>query len=205
MMPDLGTAAFGYWGLSLINVVLSLDVFGCCWAYCLFVSESLESVTHVRQEIWTGIVLGLFFILSFIRPIKIIGFFSIVADCCVFFGVIILLVGVFVSSPRVKAFDLKNFPIFFGNVLFAFQSAELAIPIHNSMQKQRKFPLVIGSVFSVVCALYMSFGLLVYFRLADNTVEMITQTITIAPLRIAGSIMFIISVFVNLLVWLFPL
>lgn len=211
VMPDLGEKAFGKNGRKFVNVVLLIDIYGCCVTYCLFCSHNMELITTIKQEIWVGVVLGVFFFLSFIRRIRTIGFFSIIADICVFLGMILLFVSVCVAAKgkgKVHPFNWKKFPVFFGIVLFAFQSAELAIPIQNSMRQQHKFPLVMAIVFTTVCVLYLFFGLFVYLKLADNSLELITEAIdpvNFLYLRILVSVMFVISVLVNLLLFLFPL
>lgn len=207
---DIAQAAFGIVGKRILDVVLVIDSIGCCLSYFMFITHNMEIITGVRQEIWAAVFFVILLLAAFIRPIKLISYFAYVANVCVGIGVVVLIVAIFVAmEPEGKAvaFNWGEFPIFLGIVFFAFQAIELALPVHNSMKNNNKFPLVMIIVLATCLILYMFFGMMGYLRLGDNALSMITEAINVEKyfgFQIAIAVLFIISLFVNILCWIFP-
>lgn len=209
---DIAKAAYGNVGKRILDVVLVIDSLGCCLSYFMFITANMELITHVRQEIWAAVFFVILLLAAFIRPIKLISYAAYGANVCVAIGTILLMIAVFVACGepvgKAKAFNWGEFPIFLGIVLFAFQAIELALPVHNSLKDNNKFPLVMVIVLAVVLVLYLIFGMSSYLYLRENeNLSMITEAIDTEKylgFQIAIAVLFIISLFVNILCWIFP-
>lgn len=207
---DIGFVAFGMVGRRVIDVVLTIDALAACLSYFMFITHNMEIITGMRQEAWAAIFFVILLLVSFARPIKLISYFAYFANVCVGVGIILLVIAVFIAmepSGEPHSFNWSEFPIFLGIVLFAFQAIELALPVHNSMKNGKKFPIVMIVVLSFCCVLYLVFGLIAYIRLRDNSLSMITEAIDVDNyfgMQIAICVLFIISLFVNILCWIFP-
>jgi hypothetical protein len=58
----------------------------------LFATESLaEMIPFFTQEIWTGIMVFFFVMISVVRSLKMIAVFSLFADICIVLGVVLLI------------------------------------------------------------------------------------------------------------------
>jgi hypothetical protein len=58
----------------------------------LFATQSLaEMIPFFRQEIWTGIMVIFFVVISVVRSLKMIALFSLLADICIILGVVLLI------------------------------------------------------------------------------------------------------------------
>ncbi|KAH7816615.1 putative transmembrane amino acid transporter family protein [Monocercomonoides exilis] len=179
---DCGREAFGNIGIWMVQITLISYQLGCCCSYMLIITQNLELlVPAIRQEYWVCIMVALFFIMSFIRSLKVTAILSLLANISLLVALILLIVGVILGGVKVgepKAVNFRGFPAFFGIVLFAFEGAGLVLPIQGSMAKPKHYGKSLVFVLILVCLMNSMFGFINYWFLCENTPELITKSIS---------------------------
>ncbi|KAH7815795.1 putative amino acid transporter ANT1 [Monocercomonoides exilis] len=207
---DCGREAFGRIGIWMVQITLICYQIGCCCSYMLIITENLELLLpQIRQEFWACIMIVVFFLMSFIRSLKVTALFSFFANISLLVALILLVIGVILGGTKVGtpvAWNFKGFPTFFGIVLFAFEGAGLVLPIHGSMAKPQHYGKALSAVLVVVCLMNSGFGFINYWMLCDNTPELITKSIgdRYKVLRMIVTCFLIATIIVSFHLLIFP-
>lgn len=171
---DIGGALYGPKVRKLILTSIVVSQIGFASAYVVFVSENLQSfITNVKNgELWTIsslIILQLivFLPLSMVRDIGKLGSTALIADAFILTGLCYLYgwSGIHLITKGIEdvvLFNSKDWTLFIGTAVFAYEGICLIIPIQESMKHPEKFDSLLGAVMIIITVIMVSVGVLLY-------------------------------------------
>lgn len=129
---SIGELAFGTWGKAAVQTVVCVTQVGFCTAYVVFIGQNLHVIVPQLTTIeWTLCIAPLLILLSWIRQLKYLAPFSMLANVCLLYGVLVVVVR---SSqhlvetheqPDVVPINISTFLVFLGIAIFAFEGVGL--------------------------------------------------------------------------------
>ncbi|XP_016988948.1 proton-coupled amino acid transporter-like protein CG1139 [Drosophila rhopaloa] len=195
---------FGY----LVDVLLCGYHFGVDCVYVVFIAKSLKHLGDIYlwplDERLYMALLALPLTLTFIiRDLKSLVPFALIANILIFVGSFIILSYFFRGLSRFDQLHaiqpLKNFPFFFGIVLFAIESVGVLLALGRNMRTPDNFLGTCGVLnrgMFVVIIFYVVFGFFGYWRYGQYTQNSVLQNLPeneILPQLVAG--MFALAIF----------
>ena len=175
----------------MVNVfIVATQIMGCT-AYLLFISSTMSQLVELFTgfkmaiQLWELIVLGALIPYVQVRQLRILSFFTTVANGCVLVSLIII--TQYVVRDRTIAVENMNiwgnistYPLAFGTVIFAFEGINLVMPLRNKMKEPTDFDgwngvLVLGM--TIITALYAFIGLFGFLKIGDQFNDVITDYI----------------------------
>ncbi|XP_037833299.1 proton-coupled amino acid transporter 1 isoform X2 [Kryptolebias marmoratus] len=183
------------WGKRLVNLFLIITQMGFCCVYFVFLSDNVKQVVeaansttrscHVNHTNQTDILipsfdsrlymlcfLPAFILLVFIPNLKYLAPFSLLAN--IFMTASLVLIYIYsltnitlpINLPKVGR--AKDYPLFFGTAIFAFEGIGVILPLENKMQKPQKFTQVMYLGMGIVTFLYISLGTIGYLCFGEH-------------------------------------
>uniref|UniRef100_A0A1Y1KLN8 Amino acid transporter transmembrane domain-containing protein n=1 Tax=Photinus pyralis TaxID=7054 RepID=A0A1Y1KLN8_PHOPY len=159
---------------------------GSCCVYLVFIAVNVEAVVSQYTEGYgTEMYILMFLVplvlINWIRDLKRLAPLSTVANCVTLVSLAIILYYTIERGPTFSARkpvgDLRDFPLFFGTVIFAIEAIGVIIPLENEM----KHPQAFGGTFGVlnqgmgaIVVLYGCVGLLGYLSYGSTTEGTVT-------------------------------
>eukprot|EP00756_Hemistasia_phaeocysticola_P060476 Hpha_TRINITY_DN4063_c0_g1::TRINITY_DN4063_c0_g1_i1::g.63798::m.63798/K14209/SLC36A, PAT; solute carrier family 36 (proton-coupled amino acid transporter) len=182
---DLGTHAFGEVGARVVDFCLVVTQVGFCVAYLIFIARNLLVVVPDSPG-YRMVVLLLLpgqLVLSTIRHLKFLSWFSLLADFTNLFG----LSSIFWyaseriglpdphgdDEPRLVA-DWSRAVFFFGIAIYCYEGIGMVLPIQASMQDPEQFKLIWSLNMLLVTVLFWSFGFVGYLAYGSTVHDTIT-------------------------------
>ncbi|KAM0733201.1 Proton-coupled amino acid transporter-like protein [Formica fusca] len=193
--------------IHIINTFLMIYQMGTCCVYIVFISRNLKtalsSIVSMELEIYMAILLLPLIFVNYIRNLKFLAPFSTIANIIMFAGFAIILYFIFREplsfENRESIGEVKNFPLFFGTVLFALESIGVIMPLENEMKTPRSFmkPFgVLNIAMSIIVTMYATLGFFGYIRFGKEIDGSITLNLPHEePLGIAVQILLAIAIF----------
>ncbi|GAB1868902.1 Proton-coupled amino acid transporter 4-like protein [Camponotus japonicus] len=191
----------------IINTFLMIYQMGTCCVYIVFISSNLQTALSAfiswELEVYMAIVLFPLILVNYIRNLKFLAPFSTIANIIMFAGFAIILYYIFreplTFENRVTVGEVKNFPLFFGTVLFALESIGVIMPLENEMKNPKSFmkPFgVLNVAMSIIVTMYATLGFFGYIRFGKDIEGSITLNLpTQENLGIAVQILLAIAIF----------
>ncbi|XP_017133559.2 proton-coupled amino acid transporter-like protein CG1139 [Drosophila elegans] len=176
---------FGY----LVDILLCGYHFGVDCVYVVFVAKSLKHLGDIYlwpldERLYMALLILPLILTFIIRDLKSLLPFAFIANILIFVGSFIILGYLFRGLSRfeeLKAFQpLRNFPLFFGTVLFAIESVGVILALGRSMRTPENFlgPCgVLNQGMFVVIFFYAVFGFFGYWRYGQDTENSILQNL----------------------------
>ena len=177
--PRIGR--FGKTARRIINVFIYIDQMGCCCIYILFIAECLKMVidhnlgTNIDLTSYLAATLVPLFLLCSIRNLKRLSPVSMTADIlqATSLGLVFYYLGQgMILSSELKAYvDLKQYTLFFGTAIFAFDGIPILLPLENKMRTpraMREWNGVLNTSQSIITCLYVSIGVLGYIKYGEH-------------------------------------
>ncbi|KAJ3662236.1 hypothetical protein Zmor_006592 [Zophobas morio] len=170
----------------IINVFLLIYQMGAGCVYTVFIAENVKAVADeytdkLDVKIWMLVFLLPLILINYIRNLKFLAPFSTVANFITIasFGIILyyLIKADITFEDRNLSGEIKDFPLYFGTVLFALEAIGVIMPLENEMKTPKAFKgpcgvLNIGMISIVV--LYVGMGLLGYLAYGSDVADTIT-------------------------------
>ncbi|KAK0148164.1 Proton-coupled amino acid transporter 1 [Merluccius polli] len=191
-------APMGRWTVNLFLIITQL---GFCCVYFVFLSDNIKQVVeaansttwdcqvnHTNQtevggqsfdsRIYMLFFLPAFILLVFTPNLKFLAPLSLLANLVMSFSLVLIyyysVMNIQLPIDLPKIGKAKDYPLFFGMAIFAFEGIGVVLPLENKMQKPEGFRLVLYVGMGVVTFLYISLGTVGYMCFGDTIAGSIT-------------------------------
>ncbi|XP_041930403.1 proton-coupled amino acid transporter 1 isoform X1 [Alosa sapidissima] len=180
------------WGRHLVNVFLIITQLGFCCVYFVFLSDNVKQVVEVANgTTWnchtneTAVIvasmdsrlymlcfLPFIILLVFTRNLNFLAPFSSLANLVMAASLVLIYyhsitnISLPIDLPLVGR--AKDYPLFFGTAIFAFEGIGVVLPLENKMQKPQNFTMVLYMGMAIVTFLYISLGTVGYLCFGEN-------------------------------------
>ncbi|CUM68037.1 uncharacterized protein PRCAT00005752001 [Priceomyces carsonii] len=179
---DIGLKLYGKWLQRLILSSIVISQIGFVAAYIVFTSENLRAffinAFNYKHDanwyiFWQVIIL---LPLSLIRDITKLSLLALLANLFIFIGLITIIYYIIGDLLELRSlgdginvvFNNKDFSLFIGTAIFAFEGIGLIIPIQDSMVNPKDFPKVLFQVIVTISVIFIAIGALGYMTYGDK-------------------------------------
>ncbi|XP_039488739.1 proton-coupled amino acid transporter-like protein CG1139 [Drosophila santomea] len=176
---------FGY----LVDVLLCAYHFGVDCVYVVFVAKSLKHLGDMYLWFWDerlymALIASPLILTFLIRDLKSLVPFAILSNILLLTGYGVILNYLFRDLPEFEPLHaiqpLRNFPFFFGTVLFSIESVGVILSLSRSMRTPENLMGTCGILnqgMILVISFYAIFGFIGYWRYGQNTANSILQNL----------------------------
>ncbi|PAV90411.1 hypothetical protein WR25_17050 isoform C [Diploscapter pachys] len=200
----------GYFWKQMVNFNMFTAQLGFCCVYFVFMADNLKqffdqtSWIRISQAGWIALLLVPICALCTIRELKQLAPLAGVANVVYLIALAIVMQNLLSTSvpswslPAVG--ELRNLPLFFGTVMFAFEGVAVVLPIENQMSDPIHFITRSGvlntSCFLVLIA-YMTVGFFGYLRFGNDVLDTITLNLPQTNFYQTIKLMFVACIMVS--------
>ena len=178
----------------LVNGMLTLTQLGFCCTYIAFVAKNVvillrsSHLEPIDYRIIVVAILPIFILGSYIRTLKTLAPLSSLANLSYLFSSIVILVYCCITfaeqdgiGPGVQAFStsLLGYPLYFGNVIFAFEGIGAVLPLENKMSNPRLFQPILWGGMTIVISSYLVLGIVGYLAFGSNLENVISMNLPV--------------------------
>ncbi|XP_015227021.1 PREDICTED: proton-coupled amino acid transporter 1-like [Cyprinodon variegatus] len=183
------------WGRWTVNLFLIITQMGFCCVYFVFLSDNVKQVVeaanattficpvnHTNQtdvlvpsfdsRIYMLIFLPFVILLVFTPDLKYLAPLSLIANLVMTASLILIyiysLMNITYPIDLPKVGRWKDYPLFFGTAIFAFEGIGVVLPLENKMQKPQRFTEVLYLGMGIVTFLYISLGTIGYMCFGEH-------------------------------------
>ncbi|KAM9061334.1 proton-coupled amino acid transporter 1-like [Sarcophilus harrisii] len=186
------------WGRHVVSFFLILTQLGFCCVYFVFLADNIKQVIEAANATTSDCfsnttvtltpsmdsrfyilsLLPFFVLLVFVRNLRILSIFSMVANICMIASLVVIFHYLLQDIPDPSSLpmfsELKTYALFFGTAAFAFESIGVVLPLENQMKKREQFPFILYMGMSVVIIAYVILAFLGYLKFGAATQASIT-------------------------------
>ncbi|KAL4668047.1 hypothetical protein H8957_011560 [Semnopithecus entellus] len=190
--PSTWLQNHAHWGRHIVSFFLIVTQLGFCCVYIVFLADNLKQVVEavnsttnnchsnetviltptMDSRLYMLSFLPLLVLLVFIRNLRILTIFSMLANISMLVSLVIITQYITQEIPDPSRLPLvaswKTYPLFFGTAIFSFESIGVVLPLENKMKNARHFPAILSLGMSIVTSLYISIATLGYLRFGDD-------------------------------------
>ncbi|KAI9521287.1 hypothetical protein NQZ68_007601 [Dissostichus eleginoides] len=183
------------WGKVTVNVFLIITQLGFCCVYFVFLSDNIKQVVeaantttfncHMNYTNQTQVLVPSFdsrlymlcflpavVLLVFVPDLKYLAPLSLVANIVMTASLILIyfysLTNIQYPIDLPKVGRLKDYPLFFGTAIFAFEGIGVVLPLENKMNRPQSFIPVLYLGMGIVTFLYITLGTIGYLCFGDT-------------------------------------
>lgn len=178
---DIGFAAFGLTGRTIVDFALLTSQIGFCCAYLIFISENLSTyLPSVEKNQWLLILLPPLFLLTLIKDLSKFAIFSLFAQVSNIFAFTVVYWFDFqhlhLAQVHPKEFSLEGFPYYFSVAIYCFEGAGMILSLEESIAEDLRssFKKFFVSTIIGITTLYITFGAAGYLSYGPETKDIIT-------------------------------
>ncbi|XP_028271705.1 proton-coupled amino acid transporter 1 [Parambassis ranga] len=184
-----------HWGRRTVNLFLIITQLGFCCVYFVFLSDNVKQVVEAANattfscqinntnqtqvlvpsfdsRIYMLFFLPAFILLVFTPNLKYLAPLSLVANLVMTASLVLIYFYSFthITSPinLPKVGRAKDYPLFFGTAIFAFEGIGVVLPLENKMQRPQQFTPVLYLGMGIVTFLYISLGTIGYLCFGEH-------------------------------------
>merc|ERR1719411_1570839 len=174
-----------------INIFLCITQLGFCCVYFVFVAQNLQLVIshhfgNVTMHEMMAITLIPMLLLCSIRNLKYLSPISMLANILQMVGLglvfFYLLQDLPVTWERKAYADWKQYPLYFGTAIYAFEGIGVVLPLENQMKTPRDmrgWNGVLNTSMAIVTCLYVAVGFFGYLKYGDEVKGSITLNLPV--------------------------
>ncbi|KAJ4946524.1 hypothetical protein JOQ06_024189 [Pogonophryne albipinna] len=178
-----------------VNVFLIITQLGFCCVYFVFLSDNIKQVVeaantttfncHMNYTNQTQVLVPSFdsrlymlcflpaiVLLVFVPDLKYLAPLSLVANILMTASLILIyfysLTNIQYPIDLPKVGRLKDYPLFFGTAIFAFEGIGVVLPLENKMNRPQSFIPVLYLGMGIVTFLYITLGTIGYLCFGDT-------------------------------------
>ncbi|KAL1517833.1 hypothetical protein ABEB36_001548 [Hypothenemus hampei] len=184
---------------TISNMFLLLYQLGICCVYTVFVAENIKYVLdqHLANPVDERIIMLILLLplvfINYIKNLKFLAPLTTIANILTFVSFAIIFYFIFSKKisfeNREAVGDYRDFPLYFGTVLFALEAIGMIMPLKNEMKNPENFGSC-GGVLNIgmfaVISLYLLTGLFGYLAYGEHVLGSISYTID--PDKIAAQV-----------------
>lgn len=210
---DIGSKLYGKWLQQLIILSIIISQVGFIAAYMVFTSTNIQAFLSntlgIKDIDISWFIIGqlvLLIPLSLIRDITKLSLVAVFANFLILFGLFTIIYFImndlidqnFELGPGIEFwFNQKQFSLFIGTAIFAFEGIGLIIPIQDSMIYPNHFPQVLGAVILTISIIMIFVGTIGYITYGEKI-----QTVILLNLPQDSPLIMIIQLFYSLAILL---
>uniref|UniRef100_A0A0K0FV04 Aa_trans domain-containing protein n=1 Tax=Strongyloides venezuelensis TaxID=75913 RepID=A0A0K0FV04_STRVS len=200
----------GYAAKQLVNANMFIAQIGFCCVYFVFMADNLKqffdetSTIHLSQATWIGLlfipIMGLCLIrhLKVLAPLALAGNFVYITAVAIVISYLFRNINPSWSVPAIG--NLRDLPLFFGTVMFAFEGICVILPIENQMSEPEHFISytgVLNTACALVLAVYCTIGYFGYLTFQDSVLDTITLNLPNELFYQGIKILFVLCIMVS--------
>lgn len=178
---DIGFAAFGLTGRTVVDFALLTSQVGFCCAYLIFISKNLSTfVPSVEKNTWLLCLLPPLFCLTLIKDLSRFAIFSLFAQISNIFAFTVVYWFDFqhlhLAQVHPKEFSLEGFPYYFSVAIYCFEGAGMILSLEESIAEDLRASFKSYFVHTIIgiTTLYITFGAAGYLSYGPDTQDIIT-------------------------------
>lgn len=182
------------WGKRTVNLFLIITQLGFCCVYFVFLSDNIKQVVEAANattfscqlnsthppvlvpsfdsRLYMLCFLPAFVLLVYTPNLKYLAPLSLVANLVMTASLVLIYfyslthITYPINLPPVGR--AKDYPLFFGTAIFAFEGIGVVLPLENKMHRPQSFVLVLYVGMGIVTFLYISLGTIGYMCFTDH-------------------------------------
>ncbi|XP_060581832.1 proton-coupled amino acid transporter 1-like [Ruditapes philippinarum] len=195
----------------MVNTFLVTTQLGFCCTYIVFIAENIKQVIEysapvlLDTKLYIVMVTALLIPYSMVRSLKILAPFSAIANLLNLAGFVLIMVNLWQNIPDIRTrksiAEVQNLPLFFGQVLFAFEGIGLVLPLYKKMKDQDAFLGKVGVLnlgLTLVIVLDNAVGFYGYLKYGEDTRGSITLNLPNDQwYNLCAKLFFAVSVFLS--------
>ncbi|KAK7921892.1 hypothetical protein WMY93_008794 [Mugilogobius chulae] len=182
------------WGKRIVDLFLIITQLGFCCVYFVFLSDNVKQVVEAANattftcavnltnqtsvlvpsfdsRLYMLCFLPFIILLVFTPNLKYLAPLSLVANLAMTVSLVLIyfysLTHITTPVDLPKVGRAKDYPLFFGTAIFAFEGIGVVLPLENKMQRPQRFTLVLYLGMGIVTFLYISLGTIGYMCFGD--------------------------------------
>uniref|UniRef100_A0A7N8X017 Solute carrier family 36 member 1 n=1 Tax=Mastacembelus armatus TaxID=205130 RepID=A0A7N8X017_9TELE len=183
------------WGKRTVNLFLIITQLGFCCVYFVFLSDNVKQVVEAANattfscqmnytnqtevlvpsfssRLYMLCFLPAMILLVLIPNLKYLAPLSLVANLVMTASLVLIyfysLTHITNPANLPKVGRVKDYPLFFGTAIFAFEGIGVVLPLENKMQRPQSFSLVLYLGMGIVTFLYISLGTIGYMCFGEH-------------------------------------
>ncbi|XP_050307347.1 proton-coupled amino acid transporter-like protein CG1139 isoform X3 [Anthonomus grandis grandis] len=179
------------------HVFLLIYQLGSCCVYCMFVGQNISNVvneyTPMDERLIMVMILLPLILICYVRNLKFLAPFTTIANVITVASFGIIYYYIFTEEISLENRDpigeVKNWPLFFGTVMFALESIGMVLPLQHEMKDRANFSKPLGTLnigMFLVTVMYILTGLFGYLAYGSTVGDSISYTI--GPKSIAAQV-----------------
>ena len=178
----------------LVNFMLLLTQLGFCCTYVAFISKNLNLLIEnsggmpLNFRIIIAAILPIFILGSYIRSLKYLAPISLLANLCFLYSIIVIIIFCCITiarqggiGPDVQSFSTRplSYPLYFGNVIFAFEGIGAVLPLENKLSKPQLFQPILWAGMFIVISSFVILGMIGYITFGSNLADVISLNLPV--------------------------
>lgn len=178
---DIGFAAFGLTGRTVIDFALLTSQIGFCCAYLIFITENMATfMPSIEKTTFLVMILPPLFLLTLVKDLSRFAVFSLFAQVSNLFAFTVVYWFDFqhlhLAQVHPKEFSIEGFPYYFSVAIYCFEGAGMILSLEQSMSidVRSKFKDYFISTIMAITTLYITFGAAGYLSYGPETRDIIT-------------------------------
>ncbi|KAM7000474.1 proton-coupled amino acid transporter 1 isoform 1-T2 [Tautogolabrus adspersus] len=212
------------WGKQIVNLFLIITQLGFCCVYFVFLSDNIKQVVeaanattfscHMNLTNQTQVLVPSFdsrlYMLCFLPPFILLVFtpnlkylapLSLMANLVMTASLILIYFYSLTNIPYPidlpKVGRAKDYPLFFGTAIFAFEGIGVVLPLENKMQRPQRFIPVLYFGMGIVTFLYISLGTIGYMCFGEHIGGSITLNLPNCWMYQAVKLLYCFGIFIT--------
>ncbi|KAM7467534.1 hypothetical protein LguiB_015096 [Lonicera macranthoides] len=187
--PDIGQAAFGTVGRTVISIILYVELYACCVEYIILEGDNLSSLFPNAHLSLGGFEFNsqlLFVVMTtlavlptvWLRDLSVLSYISaggviasVLVVICLFWVGLVDKVGTYSKGTTL---NLSGLPVAIGLYGYCYSGHAVFPNIYTSMAKPSQFPLVLLTCFTVCTVLYAGVAVMGYKMFGELTESQFT-------------------------------
>jgi len=184
----------------VLDTFICVTQLGFCCVYFVFVAENLHQLFGLIDiRYWTLVCFAPVLLIAMIRELQTISYLSTIANVLCLIGLIGTYQYLFFHLKNPNDFPPlgrpKEFPLFFGIAVFAYEGIGIVLPVENKMRKPQDFFWVLDLSMGVVALLYISMGFFGYLTFGAEIKGSVTLNLPQLPFYVIVKASYMMAIF----------